>query len=263
MSRTSSRDRRHAVKVNGSVSRWTEWARTFSEKRRLTSAIWQRPPLVLHGSQGPLQESHYVVRWLHVIQQLFPRIALGIYVVPEKRVVSQVVGRFPQSLVFQFIRNRILVGEGTLRLRETNTGGGSLGFSRNGSVSPIERTFARANVAADVDDRTERRTHAITRVVETCHRLARQVIQRCERMEERRTLSCVLRREGPAAVSIRSDGRPDEITRTSPWGTSVGKPGFAMSTPQASIDLNRLTDQVVRQIDSRMVAYRERMGKVF
>ena len=262
MGHSISLDRHHVAKANRSVDRWTEWAGALSDKRRHMSVIRQRPSLVLRAPHDSLRGHGYHSRRVQIVQPLFLRIVLGIHLVPRKHVVSQATGRSPQSFVFESIRNQILVREEPLRLSETNAGG-SLGPSRNGSVSQIERTLARANVEADVDHRTERRMYAITRVVETCHRLARQVIQRCERMEERRTLSCVLRRDGPAAASIRSEGRPDEITRTSPWGTSVGKPGFAMSPPQASIDLNRLTDQVVRQIDSRMVAYRERMGNVF
>lgn len=263
MGRSISLNRRHVLKPNRSVDRWTEWARAFSDKRRHMSAIRQRPSLVLRALHGSLRGHGCHSRWVQVVQQLFLRIVVGIHATPEKNVVGQGMGRSPQGPIVQSVLNQVSLRERPLQPRKTNAGGGPVGVSRGGSVSPIERTFARAEVVMDTDGRAERRAHATTCVVETCHRLARQIIQRCERMEERRTLSCVLRREGPAAASIRSEGGPDESTRTSPWGLSAGKPGFAMSPPQASIDLNRLTDQVVRQIDSRMVAYRERMGNVF
>jgi hypothetical protein len=94
----------------------------------------------------------------------------------------------------------------------------------------------------------------------------------------RRLIEERTRRELPALAAARP------VLRIPPGGrveTSRGDrpPGFAETGPTAGrapraaaapapaaappIDVERLTDQVVRRIDERIVAFRERMGKVF
>lgn len=127
----------------------------------------------------------------------------------------------------------------------------------------MQRVFARASSIAEVDQLAVQRVKATTLLTEACHRVTRRAIELCERVEERRTQSLVLRREERVSSTVRSDAGSIDATSYSPWGPSVGKPGFAKIGAPMSIDLDRLTDQVVRQIDNKIVAHRERMGKVF
>jgi hypothetical protein len=45
-----------------------------------------------------------------------------------------------------------------------------------------------------------------------------------------------------------------------PWGGSATGP---VTTSGAAVDLDRLTDQVVSRLDSRLTAHRERFGRAF
>jgi len=49
----------------------------------------------------------------------------------------------------------------------------------------------------------------------------------------------------------------------SPRGLKVGAPGMTPRAWSSSLDIDQLTEQVVRNIDRQIVAYRERMGRVF
>ena len=140
----------------------------------------------------------------------------------------------------------------------------------------VQRVFAHSRSRTESSQMFEQRMHSSATLTEMWHRTVQRVLEKSERVEERRMQSLVLRREARSAEGDASASRPREISATSPWGASVGKSGFAMTnghmpigvnrlTDQVGhqIDVNRLTDQVVHQIDSRMTAYRERMGKVF
>ena len=148
------------------------------------------------------------------------------------------------------------VGEGKVRLNQ-HTSPVSV------SVLPVQRVFSRTTIFSDIEEVVGRQISASTILAEMCHRTVRRVLEKSERVEERRMQSLVLRRESRIVEAAGSNSRPKEIVTTSPWGASVGKSGFAMTNGQMPIDVNRLTDQVVQQIDSRISAYRERMGRVF
>ena len=72
----------------------------------------------------------------------------------------------------------------------------------------------------------------------------------------------VLRRAEAAAAPAGEDGVPRTGAGTAPqggWGWSAGGPAPADG---AALDLGRLTDQIVQVIDQRIIAERERMGRV-
>ncbi len=45
-------------------------------------------------------------------------------------------------------------------------------------------------------------------------------------------------------------------------GAAASGRSASAGSPRAAVDLERLTDQVVRQIDRRIVAHRERLGRI-
>jgi hypothetical protein len=142
---------------------------------------------------------------------------------------------------------------------------------------PMQRVFSRFGMAMEtdrvgmptvtstmgVDQYTSQKVTTTTVLTDACHRIEQRAIELSERVEERRAQSFILRRDERVASTGRPTHEPKDSVTYSPWGTSVGKPGFAKIGTPMSIDLDRLTDQVVRQIDNKIVAHRERMGKVF
>jgi hypothetical protein len=97
-------------------------------------------------------------------------------------------------------------------------------------------------------------------------RRSRQILHRLleerQRIEVLASRSLVMRQQQPAPAGAGTETA--STVRQSPWGPRVGAPGMApQATAPAAIDLDLLTEKVVRQIDQRLVAYRERMGKLF
>lgn len=259
-------------KVNRPVSRWAEWARSFSDRLQPASRSGKNLQLVLRMHCAAVPEGTRVLQRPHLFQQLFARIYLAINSVLKintavsTKAVNEVTRNLGESITVHPIWKQVLAtGEGQSSLKARKVGVGSV---RNRPVlSELKwlgkRVGTRPMLGIGSDHVFERRIHCSTTLTEMCHRTVRRVLEKCERVEERPRQSLVLRREVQAAVATTSDSRLKEIIATSPWGISVGKSGFAMTDGQMPIDLNRLTDQVVRQIDDRMVAHRERMGTVF
>lgn len=64
----------------------------------------------------------------------------------------------------------------------------------------------------------------------------------------------------PAVVSAESAqaARQREETSSRP----AGQASLAQGRPEFSLDMNRITDQVIRKIDRRVIAARERLGRI-
>lgn len=233
------------------------------ERLQPRSTVFQRPYCVLRVGCAR-DGTTYVSRWSQLLQQFFPRIHLVIDHVLATSNRRLVIGDVSKSLATYKLEKQTYFGDRSPRATEE----GKVRLNQHTSLVsvpllPVQRFLARRVQFADTDLIVEQRTCMSTILTEMCHRVVRRVLEKSERTEERRMQSLVLRREVRTAVGSASDSTPTEIIATSPWGASVGKSGFAMTDGQMSIDLNRLADQVVHQIDSRIVAYRERMGKVF
>lgn len=98
--------------------------------------------------------------------------------------------------------------------------------------------------------------------------LYRRVIETAQRVEVRPAPAIMVRQ--PVAPPIPADnGRAntgvgsDATVLQSPRGPRVGATGLAPGVVPSDLDIERLTEKVVRKIDDRILAYRERMGKVF
>lgn len=63
--------------------------------------------------------------------------------------------------------------------------------------------------------------------------------------------------------SRKAEGTATEEILESPPGRRVGISGMAQTGVDKEFELERLTEQVVRKIDERIIAHRERMGRLF
>jgi hypothetical protein len=127
--------------------------------------------------------------------------------------------------------------------------------------SPLARIFARARPPGEGEPDV---------AAPTSWKIARQVARRVTEEHQRQE-----QRVKPASASLgRGVPRADAQAQAAAGAVaqralaSLGvRPGI-VGPPQAppaglGLDIERLTDQVVRQIDQRIVAHRERMGRVF
>lgn len=86
--------------------------------------------------------------------------------------------------------------------------------------------------------------------------IIRRVVEERRRVEHGMPLALVTQHQ--TAPPTRAGA--GDVTRVSPRGARVGAP--AMAQPPPTIDIERLTDQVVRQINHGIIAQRERMGRL-
>jgi hypothetical protein len=106
----------------------------------------------------------------------------------------------------------------------------------------------------------EKEGHRQTLLVENCRQILQRVVDQRQRVEERIQRPAIVRQQPPPARTFARDEhelRPEQ-SRTRPPAQT-----WPPATSPPAINLEQLTDQVVRQIDRRFVAYRERMGKPF
>lgn len=261
----------HVRNEDWSANRWIAWTRILLERLTLRAPLFQRSHCVLRAPVSVTPGNTYVSRWSYVLQQFVPRICLAItHVLKNSGMQLDLRNGFGRLTVHTLEKRVFFRDRNTLRMAE---GRGSSKRVPNplerdpspmGTLElPVQRVFARTTISSDIEQVVERQVGASPILAEICNHAVRRVLEKSERIEERRMQSLVLRREMRTVVGSDSDSRQKEIIATSPWGASVGKSGFAITNGPMSIDLNRLTDQVVQQIDSRISAYRERMGKVF
>jgi hypothetical protein len=133
-------------------------------------------------------------------------------------------------------------------------------------VSRIERLRARSRFLAE---RLERNVMSTTQTVvrrSEVERILRTAVERSRRTEDNvpRSQAQVARRQRPHTATLANpEMRPadrapvehrkaEETVHTAPW----------MRQTALAVNLEQITEQVIRQIDSRMIAWRERMGKV-
>jgi len=125
--------------------------------------------------------------------------------------------------------------------------------------TPLVRAWVRAEAAP-----LQAALRAGKIVLQNAQALAQRATSERRRVEARPAaelpaLSRALPRPSPEPTSTRAD-RESLVTTRDPASPSATRGRPAGPPP---IDVDRLTDQVIRQIDSRLLAHRERLGRVF
>jgi hypothetical protein len=124
---------------------------------------------------------------------------------------------------------------------------------------PLQKVFARAVFEEAGETGPVTRARHETLLVERSLQVVRRVVDERRRVEEQARRSLVAREQRSAS---RTPAAAQETVMQSPRGLRVGAQGPAQ-TAAPVIDIEQLTDRVVRNIDSRIIAHRERMGKLF
>jgi hypothetical protein len=90
--------------------------------------------------------------------------------------------------------------------------------------------------------------------------LVKRVLQQSRRIEEQVTpVRTVLVRRGTVSSQLEQFADSAPLPQGRPTRAS---PSWAVTTPQPAFNINHITDEVVRKLDSRLVAARERFGKI-
>lgn len=245
------------------TDRWSRWAESLASRHGAISRAGAPAPMTFAASgvvARILRE-----RWISSIN-LYPTVRLS---------VRQILGQIPHfsGPTLNRLRNEILQADQPPRMSVIGAGQQTIYRRRPISArfaegireprhvarpggSPLDRVFLRLNGADDL-------LHSRGRIAlaqETVYATTRRIIENAQRTEGRTARpaggpSFVFKRTAPSSMAVDRSELSDE-------------PGFAgqraghLSRGLPAVDVNQLTDQVIRQIDQRATAWRERMGKI-
>ena len=282
ISKKMSRQRPPSAVAGG---RWSQWARSMSGRHRQVVSKHRFVVMTLLRCAVPLYFSSR--RWELKAWSLFPRINLAIDVRPQAFVFkTSLLSRTAQAQRSRQIhRDRpevMRLVEQSLALQQAR----SKGQDRSDNRSTIAGMESKTTVVTPVNvsgvygpgalDRVFRRLVAReneprTKGILTTEALSivHRVTAERRRVEERTQTQTVLRQQRPASLSHE---QMNELTgRSANQETTLDRFGSNVRNADAipppfmtpNFNLQQLTDHVIRQIDDRIIAHKERMGKLF
>ena len=254
------------------VGRWSQWARSMSGRHRQVVSKHRFVVMTLLRRTVPLYFSSH--RWETKAWSIFPRINLAIdarsqafifktsFLSQAARVqralridhqrteLTRLVEKSLESQRARSIRETIVVTPSVLNVAEVS------------EQRALDRVFRRLVVR-------ESETHMNGIVRSEALNIVRRVTEERRRIEERSGTATVLRQQQP--VTLSQEQMNELIGRSTNPAGAVDRFGSnvrntdAMPTPfmTPNLNLQQLTDHVIRQIDDRIIAHKERMGKLF
>jgi len=248
---------------------WTDWTvalrgkfdRSWLRRPGLELTLLQpREPLCLHLHRWQAGNWNLAAEIQLAISPLLERTfwqgaARGAALTPHNRVTGSVVqgeterrGATRTFLLPQVMASRTQASSGNLL--------GSRGIVGN-LAAPIARVFARSAWVQDHGDGSARAIKV--RVLEQ-DSLSLRVVSSHSRIERAAQRTLVSAR--PVAVNpTRQVEHPTTVLEAAPV-SPIGVKG-RLGMDRSDFDLERLTDRVVRRLDDRLIAHKERLGKLF
>ena len=249
-----------------SPERWLGWARAVGV-RYLRNAIGPQSLALVLVEQRSIIQSR-IERWQHVAFTVRPRIKLTlnsavwssnlnfVYSLGSQALSSEPSSRSVVETSFRTLARNWTEKTFSFvqRLKETEV-------KRHSETLPaLTRVFTRSSQANE--NRGVAMNHTFdTPVARHSLALTRRVTDERSRVEDQvsRTL-LTLKQQHETTKNVR---RIEETVIHSPSEFNSRSAERFGAPNRAPIDIEQLTDQVVRQIDNRMISYRERLGKVF
>ncbi len=261
------RQRKNIHPVPIMASRWTAWASQLAARReRWTDA--SRLPLPLHATLGRTLVL-LSQRWLSFQNRIQPQLKLSISAcnvwnigpanvyAPQMAFLKLFAGFIQRSLVLETERNRqqAVVRQTLFEFRRAV----SAPFVKE-DVPQVAMTLAIARTRAEHLSATFQRHFSIRQEADLTE-VSRKLTQRLQRTHEESVIRSpmALRREAlvgatPKKVSAEAMPEHGSFERRS---SQQGVPAMAM--PELNVE--HLANQVLKQIDRRVIARRERMGQ--
>lgn len=260
------------------ANRWLGWAQSLFERR--SRVVAGRRILLLAFLQPAAARPPVCERWLQAAQRISPQIHLSIgpilgalqpagrfgTVIMERRMAR---GETPSSRSVPNPGEMVMVERWEKALQIIRGGRMAdpapglqtivLEKERNAGRRPLERVFARAGAGETSGMTDVHRTVRETPPAERNVGIVQRVVEERRRVEEPARRTLIVREQRDAS---RVAAAAQETVVQSPRGLQVGAQGM-FRTDASSIDLEQLTDRVVRNIDNRIIAHRERTGRLF
>lgn len=254
------------------VGRWNQWARSLSGRHRQVVSKHRFVVMTLLRRTVPLYVSSH--RWELKAWSIFPRINLAVDVrshgfvfgtsfLSRAAQAQRALQTDHQRTELTRLVEKSLASQQTRSVRETVVVTPSvLNVSEVSGPTALDRVFRRLVVR-------DGETHLKGIVRTEALSLVRRVTEERRRIEERSETATVLRQQQPVSLS---QEQMNEITgRSTNRGSAVDRFGSNARNADAmpasfmtpNMNLQQLTDHVIRQIDDRIIAHKERMGKLF
>lgn len=251
--------------VESPVNRWRDWAQTLSERRGRIAL--RHSGLSLIFAQPQTMVFSRIERWRQAALTFSQQINLAINQILRQTdrhespapfaAQSQTIFALPASTTDErgMVRRRSNDG----RAMDGRSAGAREGFSD--LQPPLKRVFARAGAEEASAAMMVSRLRQETLLVQRSLQFSQRVVDERRRTEEQARRSLVIRQQRDAPKTT-AGAAQEETVFQSPLGSRAGATGMNQFAP-LPIDIERLTDQVAQNIDRRIVAHRERMGRVF
>jgi len=249
------------------ANRWRDWAQTLSERHSrialgqgILSLIFAQPQTLIFSR---------IERWRQAALKFSPQIKLAINQILQPTDRHESEARFAAQSRTVFVLRALTTDErgvgGQGRLDSAREGFSDSGLQmRDGFMflqPPLRRVFARTGPEDANLEMIVSRSRQETLLVRSSLQFAQQAVYERQRLEEQTRRALVIHEQRIAPMT-KSEAAQRETVFQSPLGSRVGATGMNRFAPMP-INIEQLTDQVVRNIDQRIVAHRERMGRVF
>ena len=265
------------------VDRWTRWAEWLAGRRGRVDVKRAGAGMTLASRQGvpvPVAApvSMPVSRWERAAWTFAPQIHLAIQPIlqqmaaPATTTTALQGGRMPAAspaLAGPLSRRVPLArwgSEQSAGRAEAPGGGPRPAVVPLYADTPVRRVIARAMLEETGETETVVRARATEALVlRESRRILHRVVEERKRVEQRVRHTGVVRESnnvGAASSPAVAGTVQGPMQAHSPWGPGAGGPGMAQVPMPRAVDIEGITDQVVRAIDHRLVAYRERMGQL-
>jgi hypothetical protein len=266
--------------------RWNHWARALITRHELVAL---RPAALSMIFMRPMPQYGWVhERWLRSSHQFFPQVHLAIQ--PLLRSTVWLEHHRHTETQSHFTRQTLISPQAQLQrmssFLQTGRPSAKLAAEPSGSVgSPVMQhmsfTHAAAAITAQAAGQAPRlsvlqrlqRTDELTRWHRRSHLTAervltivRQVVRQTTRVEEGvRGHTALITRQMQTIVprATSTPGAPEHAVASLPVVNSAPThPPMPNPMPMPGVNLEQLTDQVMRQMDRRVIAWRERRGRI-
>lgn len=231
-------------------NRWLGWAQSMADRHSRIAVNHRGLSLTfLHPATTLLLRCE---QWRRAAWTITPQINLSIS--PILQLFQRASGRESAS------EQRTDRDRAPLENSVTNTQAFIIEQQSSAWQRPLQRVFAFAMVEEAGEMWPVSRARHETLLVERSLQVVRRVVDERRRVEEQTRRTLVAREQ--RSVSRTAAAAAQETVMQSPRGLRAGAQGM-MQTAAPPIDIEQLTDRVVRNIDSRIIAHRERMGRLF
>lgn len=278
MSRNNGNGTRRQAALAGpkiQTNRWLAWSRQFVDRHRSIRVRRPAPSFMLAVRSAVIQQR--IQRCYQMPARLLGQFNLSI----SPHFSTSLIGA-RQAIIFGSLRNRVewfhlRTNDAALTARRPETGTSRLTVvspaqlpAREGQ-SPSAETHFRHYLSRSAFSRIFVRLEESTRnsvfarfetVVRQSHsQLIHRITTERQRTEDlRRSLMSREQKTYATAPKIKSNGIAAAESTQTPQAATAWQSRMPDASP---VNLERLTEQVVRSIDSRIIAHRERTGQIF